>query len=306
MKLSIVAPVYNEEQSIAEFATQLKKVLDPMNITYEVILVNDGSSDKTLEVLQGISWKQLKIISFISNAGQVSGLDAGYRASKGDYVITMDSDLQHPPEMIPALLKKIVDENLDVVYGTRPDRGEESWFKRTSAKMYYKTIRYLSDVNIEESASEYRIVSKRVVDTMRLLPPGKRMIRLLIAGFNFPSGTMPYVAAERFAGETKYTLKRMLSFATNSILGFSTKPLRLSIYVGFFFSFLSLLGFAQALWALFATQSIPGWTSIMASMFMLFGVMFIMIGVLGAYIGKIMEHISGRQDYIIDEKNSRL
>lgn len=305
MKLSVVAPVYNEEDGIQEFARQLKEVLDSMNISYEVIFVNDGSRDKTLEKIKKISWKQLKIISFISNAGQVSAVDAGYRASKGDYVIAMDSDLQHPPAMIPALLNKIVEEKLDVVYCVRPDRDEESFFKRTAARTYYKAIRFLSDVNIEDSASEYRIVSKRVIDAVKILPPGKRMIRLLIAGFNFPSGTMSYVAAERFAGQTKYSVKSLISLAVNSVIGFSTKPLRLAIYIGFFFSFISVIGFGQALWSLFQTNSIPGWTSIMASMFLLFGVTFIMIGVMGAYIGKIMEHLSGRPDYLIDNKNSR-
>jgi polyisoprenyl-phosphate glycosyltransferase len=304
--LSVVVPLYNEESGILEFAEQLRAVLSKMRNKYEVIFVNDGSEDNSLEVIKTYNWPEAKVISFVSNAGQVSAVDAGYRESTGDYVIAMDSDLQHPPTMIPELLNKIHSENLDVVYCVRPDRTEESFFKRNAAKFYYKIVRFLSDVPIEDSASEYRIVSKRVIDTVKLLPPGKRMIRLLIASFNFPSGTVPYVAASRFSGTTKYNFRSLLSLAVNSILGFSTKPLKLSIYFGFFVSFLSVLGFAQAIYSYFQTNSIPGWTSMMASIFFLFGVLFIILGVMGAYIGKIMEQLSGRPAYIIDDKNTKL
>lgn len=302
--LSVVVPLYNEESGILEFASQLRKVLSSMPNKYEVIFVNDGSIDGSLEALQSYKWPQAKIISFVSNAGQVSAVDAGYRESKGDYIISMDSDLQHPPIMIPELLDKIYKENLDVVYCVRPDRTEEKFLKRTTAKLYYKFIRFLSDVQIEDSASEYRIVSKRVVEAIKLLPPGKRMIRLLIASFNFPSGTLPYVASLRHSGTTKYTFKSLLALAVNSILSFSTKPLKLSIYFGFFVSFLSVIGFIQAIYSYFQTSSIPGWTSMMASIFFLFGVLFIILGVIGSYIGKIVEQLSGRPDYIIDDKKS--
>lgn len=298
-ELSVIVPFYNEEEMLPLTVEAVRKELGALNIKYEVIFINDGSTDGSLKVLESVQWEEMRVISLVSNSGQTSAVDAGYRESVGEYVITMDADLQHPPEIIPDLLHKIKNERLDVLYCIRPDRSEEKFLKRVTALLYYRAIRFLSGINIETSASEYRIVSKQVVNVIETLPPGNRMLRLLIPSFGFPSGVFYYSAKERKLGETKYTFRKMLSLALNSILGFSTKPLKLAIYVGLFAAGLSTIGFFQAIYAYFQTDSVPGWTSMISSMFFMFSLLFVILGIMGAYIGKIVEQLSGKPEYIV-------
>lgn len=300
-EISIIAPVYNEAEGIERFAALLKQQLDDLNLNYEVIFVDDGSTDESLKILSSIHWPELRVISFVANSGHMAALEAGYRNSSGKYVISMDSDLQHPIEMIPVLLDSARKNQSDVVYAVRSSREEDSFFKRQTAKLYYKIIGWLSEIPIQESAADFRLISKPVVDVIKGLPQGNLIFRLLIPSLGFPTSTVEYVAAPRFAGESKYNLKRMFSLSTSSLISFSTKPLTLAIQLGLIVSGIALLGFVYAIVSYLSGNVENGWASIISTILLLFGVLFVVLGIQGLYVGAILRKMLSRPTYVIKE-----
>jgi glycosyltransferase involved in cell wall biosynthesis len=299
LDLSIVAPVFNEEDSIVEFALQLRSVLDGMRVAYEVVFVDDGSSDQSVRLIGELHWPAATVISFVANAGHMAALDAGYRAAKGKYVITMDSDLQHPPDLLPVLYTTAVEGGLDVVYAARETREQDGWFKKTSALLYYRFMRSLTDVDVQSSAADFRLVSHRVVDVVRSLPPGQQVFRLLIPSLGFPSSTVLYEANARFAGESKYTMRRMLNLSTDSVIGFTTKPLTISIRLGLVVSLLAVLGFIYVIITYFTGRTVEGWASVLSTVLLLFGILFVVLGVFGMYMGAILRASMAHPRYVI-------
>ena len=299
--LSIVVPVYNEEESIGALSTQLRAVLDGMDERYEVIFVNDGSSDGSRAALASLGWKQARVVNFVSNSGHMAALDAGYRAAGGDWVLTMDSDLQHPPRLIPTMLDEARAHNVDVVYAVRDSRQQEGLLKRMAAPAYYRLMRGLTDVDVQDSAADFRLLSKRVVRILQQLPPGGQVFRLLVPSLGFPSRTITFPPDERFAGTTKYTFRKLIGLSSDSVLGFSTKPLTVSIRVGFVVSILAVLGFVFVTISYMTGHSVQGWASVFASILLLFGVLFVLLGVLGFYVGAILRQLLDRPRYIVDE-----
>ncbi len=303
--LSVVVPMYNEADSIVEFVTQLRSVLDELNCTYEVLFVDDGSTDSSVVSLQNIDWPQARVISFLVNAGHMAALDAGYREALGEYVVSLDSDLQHPPSMIPAMLDRAKQQGVDVVYAARATRENDGFFKRVSALAYYRTMRALTGLNLESSAADFRLVSHRVIRVLRELPPGRQVFRLLIPSLGFSSATVLYTASPRFAGKTKYTVLKMVNLSADSIVGFTTKPLTISIRLGLTVSLLAVLGFIYVLATYFAGRAETGWASLLSTILLMFGLLFIILGIFGLYLGAILRASMARPTYIIDSERNR-
>jgi dolichol-phosphate mannosyltransferase len=246
-------------------------------------------------------WNAIKTLQFVKNAGHMAALDAGIRHSQGDFVITLDSDLQHPPELIIPMLNLAEKENLDVVYGVRAKRKNDSYFKRNSAKIYYSTMRWLSKTDVTPSAADFRLISKRVVSVIRQLPVGRQVFRMLIPSLGFPSGKMEFEADERAGGESKYTIPKMVSLWSASVVTSSTFPLAMATRIGFIVSILSLLGFGYVLFSYVTGLAVEGWASLLSAVLLLFGTQFIILGLMGNYIAVIVTTLRGIPPYILKE-----
>jgi len=298
-ELTIVIPFYNEAESILEFATQLRESVESIGVEYEIIFVNDGSTDNSVELIERLRWSRARVISFVANAGHMAALDAGYRASVGQYVVSLDSDLQHPPTLIPVMYATARNKAVDVVYAVRTTRERDSVFKRTTALVYYRMMRSLTDVDVQNSAADFRLISRRVIAVIRALPPGQQVFRLLIPSLGFASETIPYEASERFAGESKYSLRKMLNLSTSSVVAFTIKPLTISIRIGLLVSLIAVLGFIYVIVTYFNGRALEGWASVLSTVLLMFGLLFVILGVFGLYLGTILQTVMARPVYIV-------
>ncbi|WP_234413912.1 glycosyltransferase family 2 protein [Ideonella sp. A 288] len=302
--LSVVVPCYNEQQVIAETATQLIALADRLDeVDVELIFVDDGSRDTTCSLLRQIAATEprVKILSFARNFGHQIAVTAGIDAASGDAVVLIDADLQDPPEVIPAMLAKWR-EGYDVVYGTRTDREGESVFKRFTAKAFYRLLNRLSDTVIPLDTGDFRLMSRRVVDALRSMPERDRFVRGMVSWVGFRQTALPYRRAERFAGETKYPLRKMIHFAADGLLSFSTKPLQLSIGLGALSSLLAFAGIVYVLGVrLFTDRWVEGWAGLFIAVLFLGGVQLITVGILGEYIGRIYNEVKRRPLYVVGE-----
>ena len=297
--LSVVVPVFNEAESLPEFVRQLTAALDVVGRPYEVLFVDDGSSDGSAEIIEGMGWRQARVIRFVVNAGHMAALDAGYRASAGRFVLSLDSDLQHPPELIPDLVDIAVAQQVDVVYAARATRDDDGWFKRVTARGYYRLMRSLTNLELEDSAADFRLISHRVVAVLRSLPPSGQVFRLLIPSLGFPSATLRYTAAPRFAGRSKYTVRNMVNLSVASVVGFTTKPLTLSIRVGVALSLIAVAGFVYVIVTYATGQALEGWASVISTILLMFGFLFMILGVFGLYLGAILRAVRAHPGYVV-------
>jgi glycosyltransferase involved in cell wall biosynthesis len=304
-KLSIVAPMYNEELCIDEFIKETLRAIVPMGIDYEIVLVDDGSKDKTYAVAKKISESNLKIktIRFSRNFGHQMALLAGLKFASGDVIIMMDSDLQHPPELIPELMRKHL-EGFDVVHTVRVSTEKETLTKKLTSKAFYTLINRLSYTPIIPGAADFRLVTKKVNDVFCSLSEYDRFNRGLFSWVGFHSTTVDYMAKERFAGKSNYTFRKMLSLALSSITSFSGKPLRVSFYMGLMTLGIVFLYLIYFCFDYFANGTVRGWSSLFFSITMLGSVQLISIGVLGEYIYRIYNEVKQRPHYVVDEKNN--
>ncbi|MEY4962412.1 MAG: hypothetical protein RLZZ249_1109 [Actinomycetota bacterium] len=286
--LSIVTPVFNEAAGISTFLSELRSALDQLDVSYEVVLVDDGSTDSSAAIATEFGWKQLRVLHHPINMGHQAALDTGIRSAKGEWVLTMDSDLQHPPRQIADFLAVARSSKVEVVYGVRPKRRDDSLLKRSTAALYYKLMRGLTDIDIADSAADFRLLSRRVVVAINALPPGPKVFRLLIPSLGFPSTTLEFQADKRLFGESKYTLKKMIGLLVTSTVSFSTKPLWISIQLGLLFGLLSLLGIFYTVSMFFSGQTVPGWASTSSAVLLLFSINFLVLGVLGLYLGELI------------------
>lgn len=273
--------------------------------TYEIIFVNDGSKDNTLEEIKKLSAQkeEIKYISFSRNFGHQMALKAGMDVSTGDAVITMDSDLQHPVHLIADLIRKW-QEGYDIVVTKRIDRKQNiSLLKKWTSVLFYKIMRWLSDLEIEEGSADFKLYDRKVVDVIKQTQDVHLFLRGLVPWMGFHQYTIEYEPQERLYGETKYSFFRMLNFAINGITGFSIKPLRLAIFAGFLFFIMSVLYMIYALIVKFVLhQAISGWTSLIMSVWLIGGIQLIILGIIGEYIGKMYIQVKNRPLYIIKEK----
>jgi len=302
--LSIVVPCYNEEEVIDTTLTRLSAFCDTLTgLDTELICVDDGSRDRTRELLKARAAgdARLRIIGFARNFGHQTAVTAGMDAAAGDAVVLIDADLQDPPEVIGEMVAKWR-EGYDVVYGTRVEREGESAFKLATARLFYRTLNRLSDTPIPLDTGDFRLMSRVVVDTLRAMPERDRFVRGMVSWVGFRQTALPYRRAARFAGTSKYPLRKMLAFATDGILSFSTKPLRVAATLGMLSASLALLGILYALiLRIFTSTWVEGWTALMIAVLFLGGVQLICVGILGEYIGRIYNQSKGRPLYVVQE-----
>ena len=305
-KISVIIPMYYEEEVVNECYNRMTDVLSKIeNYDYEIICINDGSKDKTLQILEEIASKdsRLKVISFARNFGHQCAVTAGLKYVTGDCAVIIDADLQDPPELIPEMLK-LWEEGNEVIYGKRKTREGESVFKLLTAKMFYKTLNVLSNVEIPKDTGDFRLVDRKVVEVMNSMPEHNKFLRGLWGWIGFKQIAYEYERKERFAGKTKYPLKKMLKLASDGIIGFSTKPLKivggfgiLSMFISFILLIYSILSFMLR-W----NNITPGWASIMVAITFFSGVQLVSIWIIAEYIGRIYDETKSRPQYIISKK----
>lgn len=305
-KVSLVIPMYYEEKVVEECYKRVKENLEKLeNYDHEIIFVNDGSKDKTLEMLKEIVQKdkQVKVISFSRNFGHQAAVTAGLKEVTGDAIFIIDADLQDPPELIPAMLK-LWEEGNEVIYGKRKSRDGESVFKLLTAKLFYKTLNALSDVEIPQDTGDFRLVDRKVVDTINSLPEHNKFLRGLFSWVGYQQIPFEYERKERFAGETKYPLKKMLKLASDGIIGFSSKPLKLVGVLGFISIGVSIILLIYTLVSyVFQLNNLSeGWASIMVAVSFFAGIQLLSLWIIAEYIGRIYDESKKRPQYIIDQK----
>lgn len=301
LRYSIVVPVYNEEEVIRECWQRLSKVMGKTGEEYEIIFINDGSRDRTLELAEEICREDsaVRVINFSRNFGHQIAVTAGMEYSKGQAVVIIDADLQDPPEVILSMIEKWK-QGYDVVYGKRSERKGETFFKRLTAKFYYRILDSMTTVDIPVDTGDFRLIDRKVCDTMNSLTEKNRYVRGLVSWVGYKQTAVEYVREERFAGSTKYPLKKMLKLAGDGIMSFSYKPLKIAGIMGSLISFASFLYIIIIFFQKFFTNTtIPGWSSILAVMLFLNGVTLIMHSITGEYIGRIYEETKNRPLYIV-------
>ena len=292
--------MYNEEEVIMETYKRLKAVMDETGEKYELIFVNDGSRDKTRDLAAAICYKDknVKLIDFARNFGHQVAISAGMDNSSGDAVVVIDADLQDPPEVIPQMIAKWR-EGFDVVYGKRLKREGDSFFKKFTAKIFYRTLNKLTDTEIPVDTGDFRLIDRKVCDALK-----NRYVRGIISWLGFKSAPVEFVREKRFAGTTKYPLKKMLKFASDAIMSFSLKPLKLATYLGVGISIASFIYMVVLIILKLCgvLSTVLGWTSIVAISLFFNGLILMILGILGSYIGRIYEEVKGRPLYVIQDK----
>jgi glycosyltransferase involved in cell wall biosynthesis len=300
---SLVVPAYNEEGVIEELAARLGEVMDALDSDAEAILVDDGSRDRTYELMLDASYadSRIRVVRLSRNFGHQIALTAGVDLSAGDAVIVLDADLQDPPEVVLELAARWR-EGYDVVYAVRDVREGETRFKRATATAFYRAFNRISEVKVPIDVGDFRLVDRRVLDVFARMRESNRFVRGMFSWIGLRQTGVLYRRHERFAGETKYPLRKMLRFAATGVISFSAAPLRVALNLGFI---VSALSFALGIWSLIVKltgfYNVPGWTSIVVVTTFIGGIQLIVLGVIGEYIGDIHAEVKRRPLYVIGE-----
>lgn len=301
--LSIVIPVYYEENNVDPLLARILPIVEKYN--YELIFVNDGSKDDTEKNIKKHTEKNphIKLITFYRNFGHQMALSAGYQFAKGDCIVTIDADLQDPPEIIPQMIEEW-QKGAKIVYAQREKREVDSWFKRSTANWFYQFINFLSERPIPQEVGDYRLIDREVANFLQSLPEQSPFLRGLVAWSGYQEAYVYFAREKRYTGETHYSLSRMVNFALDGITSLSTKPLRLSTYMGFIAASFGFLGIIYAiLGRIFHPVGwVTGWTGLFVGIMFIGGVQLIAIGIIGEYIGKIYKEVQRRPRYLIKEK----
>jgi len=303
--LSVVIPAFNEEDVIEETISRIRKILDKSNIKNEILVINDGSTDKTLEILLRIQQSNsLRIINLSNNSGHMNALRAGLQASLGGYVVTIDADLQDPPEAIPDMFKLILSQPLeyskldrspyDVIQAYRADRTSDTFWKRKSASIYYGLVRKITGIALTPHAADYRLMRRHVVEKLLELPERNLVFRLLIPSLGFRVANFPIDRNKRFAGKSKYTNLKMLGLAIDSVIGFTNRPLRFLAFTGILSSFVLFLGSIFTLLIYIFGDTLPGWPSLVLLILSFNAFLFAGLGLVGEYVGRIYQLVQSR------------
>jgi polyisoprenyl-phosphate glycosyltransferase len=303
--LSIVVPVYNEEESIAETVSRLEdlRASNVQEVDIELIFVNDGSRDNSLRLLKQMAGSNpaIKVISFSRNFGHQIAITAGMDMATGGYVAVIDADLQDPPELITDMYRLAL-SGYDVVYGKRRSRAGETVFKKVTAAGFYRVLNYMCDIDIPADTGDFRLMSRKAVDSFKQLREKHRFVRGMVPWLGYKAAPLEYDRAERFAGVTKYPLRKMVAFATNAILSFSIKPLAMAVRLGLLTILAGLLGGVYLLYLkLFTDFPVLGLTAILITIVIFGGVQILLIGVVGEYIARIFEEVKNRPLYLVEE-----
>ena len=301
--ISIVVPVYNEQENIEVFYQEVLKAFEGISYNFEIIFVDDGSRDCSPLILDKLrkSDFRVKAVIFSRNYGHQMALTCGLDYAKGDAVITMDGDMQHPPELIPVLLEKW-EKGFDVVQTIRIETEGETWFKKTTSKLFYKVLNYISNTHIYPGGADFRLLDKKVVESFKLFKEKARFIRGMISSIGYNQISVEFVAHKRFAGKSKFSISKMLRFALDGVTAYSKTPLRLAFYIGIIMFLLSLGMVGHVVYVkIFTNEAVLGWATISASIFFLGGLQLLGIGVIGEYVGRVFEEVKERPLYLIKE-----
>lgn len=302
-EISLVAPMYNESEGIPAFFETVIPILNGLTDAWEIICVNDGSRDDTLTQLQQhhVNEPRIKVIDFSRNFGKEAGTTAGIDFSRGKAVIPIDADLQDPPELIVEMVEKWR-QGYQVVLATRKARQEDTWFKRSSALMFYRLISAMSEIDIPKNTGDFRLMDRQVVDAIKLLPEKTRFMKGIFAWLGFRTTTIYFDRPQRFAGETSWNYWKLWRFALDGIFAFTTLPLQVWTYLGALISLMSFVyAFVLIAQTLIQGVDVPGYASIMVSILFLGGIQLISLGIIGEYIGRIYKEVKGRPIYIVQD-----
>ena len=296
--LSVVAPVFNEAATIAEFHQRVSGAL--VGVPFELILVDDGSGDSSAQLIRELAGRDPRVrgIFLSRNFGHQLALTAGLDHARGDAVVMLDADLQDPPEVIPEMLERWR-AGSDVVYAVREQRAGESWFKLTTARWFYKVFDWLTDVDLVHDSGDFRLLDRRALDALSSMRERSRFLRGMTVWVGYTQSAVPYRRDARYAGETKFTLRRMLGFSLDAISGFSYRPLELATLLGFLISVLALIAIPVVVILKIVGSYLPGFSTVEISMLLLGGIQLITIGIIGEYVGRIYDEVKGRPLYLI-------
>ncbi len=305
MKLiSIVVPVYNEEENIEHFYEEICKTMQPLGYDFELVFVDDGSKDSSILILDHLSQRddRVKPLYLVRNFGHQIALTCGLDHAKGEAVITMDGDMQHPPTFIPILIEKWED-GYEVVQTILKTTEGVSWFKNKTSALYYKLINKISKVKIQPGGSDFRLMDRRVVESFKLYKERARFIRGMIGAIGYKQIQLEFVAPKRFAGTSKFSLNKMLHFALDGITAYSKMPLRFAFYLGIIFGLFSILLTGHVMYIKwFTDEAVPGWATLSVSISLLGGIQLMGLGIIGEYVGRIFEEVKQRPLYFVREK----
>ncbi len=305
LSISLLVPCYNEQEALLQSYQRIKKSIEILPYKFEIVFVDDGSKDDTWNIIKKIAAgdKAVKALLLSRNFGKEAAMSAGLRECTGDAVIILDADLQDPPELISALVDIWLSEKADVVYGQRRTRTGDTWMKRATAAAFYKTIRFVSDVDIPENTGDFRLMNRRATDAVLQLGEKHRFMKGLFAWIGYKQVAFHYDREARIAGTTKLNYRKLMHLAMEGITGFSTTPLRIATLVGFL---VSLFAFMFGGWIILKTlmdgRDVPGYASLMVVVSFLSGVQLLSIGIMGEYIGRIFGETKNRSLYFIQEK----
>ncbi len=300
--ISIIIPCHNEQNNIEPLFHSVLKTFPEKKYQQEFLFIDDGSTDKTLDEIKKLSERYdfINYISFSKNFGHQNALSAGLDYAKGDCAISIDADLQHPPDLIPQMLEKWR-EGFQIVNTLRDDKNI-GFFKKATSRLFYKIINFLSDTKIKPGAADFRLLDKKVIEVIKKLPENNLFLRGLTSWIGFKQEDIKYIAQERKYGKSSYSLKRMVHFAAIGITSFSTKPLKLSIYLGMIMASCALLYSIYAIYTrIFTEKTITGWTSLILAVLFIGAIQLIILGIIGEYLGKLFIENKHRPKYIIDE-----
>lgn len=302
--LSVVVPLFNEAEGVVRFAQDLRVVIDQLGINYEVLFVDDGSRDGTAVIANSLEWPELRILVLARNVGHQNALDAGLSVARGKWVVTMDGDGQHPPDLIPSMLDAARKLDVDVVYTTRPTRSSDGFGKRSAALMYYRIMRWLTGVPIENSQADFRLMSERVLEEIRRIP-GDRVLRLLLPAIGFRSTTVTYDALPRIAGSGRFGVRRQLRLAWMSVLDFSSKPLRFVASWGIVVSLAAGIWLAYVVVSFLLGHAVEGWASVISAVLIVGGLSLLSLSIIGAYVARVHDLLKAYPPYFVERELHR-
>ncbi len=300
---SIIVPVYNEEETLGELSQSLLTLLDELNDSAEVIMIDDGSTDRSYSMMLEFHRQdpRFKIIHFSRNFGHQIAITAGMDMSGGDAVIIMDADLQDPPGVVLEMVKKWR-EGYDIVYGKREYRAKETFFKLGTAMLFYRLMNKLSNIDIPVNVGDFRLVDRKAVEVMRSMKESHRFVRGMFSWMGFKQIAVPYRREGRFAGKTKYSLVKMFALAVDGIISFSSAPLRMVLNLGLLVSLVSMIaGIVIIVLKLTGGYTVTGWTSLIVSIFFLGGLQLFVMGIIGEYLGRVFVEVKRRPLYVVRE-----
>ncbi|PJJ30932.1 glycosyltransferase family 2 protein [Lacrimispora celerecrescens] len=301
--ISVVVSCYNEELALDQFYQETASILNKLNWDYELIFVNDGSQDGTMKILDGLSRKdkKVKVISFSRNFGHEAAMIAGLDYSSGDGVVCMDADLQHPPQYLPEIVRRL-EEGYDVINMVRTKNESAGWFKNFASSAFYHLINVLSDVKFEPNASDFFVISRRAGDVLRDNYREKvRFLRGYVQNIGFNRTTIEYEAGVRVAGESKYSIKKLMVFSLNTIMCFSNLPLKLGIYAGCGAGILGIIMMIYTIWSWARVGTPNGYATTIVLICFMFSVLFLIVGIIGNYIAILFAELKDRPIYIVGE-----